>query len=237
MNKRLLAVAVAGGLGWYAWRKFIVVENEFYSNDDGGAVGGFIRTAAGIAAGDIFESDDLMLPNLNMQISTLYLEKVKKAENGIKAGWDAGKQKWFVHQDSVGIPTMAYGHVVLLTDNFKGGISEPEAVGLLLMDIQERLDFIRKNIKIKLTQGQFDALLDFIYNAGQGNFLGTGDTAKKLGNNIPKAINSSGFDAGFAQMTKHYNYVVSLPRFANSVRGLLNRHASQRNMAYLNKYD
>lgn len=236
MNKRLLAVAVAGGLGWYAWRKFIVVENEFYSNDDGGAVGGFIRTAAGIAAGDIFESDDLMLPNLNMQISTLYLEKVKKAENGIKAGWDAGKQKWFVHTDSAGFATMAYGHKVLATDNFRNGISEPEAVGLLLMDIQERLDLIRKKIKLKLTQGQFDALLDFIYNAGEGSYLGTGRTAKRLGNNIPKAINEIGFDAGFAQITKHYKYVVTLQDYLGSAKGLLNRHEAQRQMAYFNKY-
>lgn len=236
MLKKLAVVFLLGGGGYLVWRYMTVIDDEYYSNNTGFLpdVGGFIKTAAGMASGG--EDFDDMLPNKQMQVSTAYLPKIKQLENGIKKGWDSVSKKWFVHDDGAGFATIAYGHKVLKTDDYSKGISDAEATGLLLLDIQERLDFIRDRVTVPLTQGQFDALLDFIYNAGEGSYLGTGSAAKKLGNNIPKAINTGGFDAGFAQIRRHYEYVAGLPKYKNVAVGLLNRFKAQYMMAYNNEY-
>ena len=52
-------------------------------------------------------------------------------------------------------------------------ITQQEAERLLAKDLQQRADFINKQVTAKLTQHQFDALVSFVYNRGEGNFLST----------------------------------------------------------------
>lgn len=52
-------------------------------------------------------------------------------------------------------------------------ITKEEAVTLLLSRLQPVVEFINKVVLTPLTQNQFDALCDFVYNVGAGNFYGS----------------------------------------------------------------
>ncbi|UXO69971.1 lysozyme [Pantoea dispersa] len=87
------------------------------------------------------------------------------------------------YRDSVGIPTIGYGH----THGVKIGdvITGAQADDFLREDLKVAELTINTNAKVKLTQGQFDALASFVFNLGSGNFvkstllkkLNTGDYA------------------------------------------------------------
>lgn len=75
--------------------------------------------------------------------------------------------KLTAYQDAKGVWTIGYGH----TGGVKPGdrISMTHAEELLRDDLcrAERAASSVRNIR---TQGQFDAVVDFIYNCGEGNF-------------------------------------------------------------------
>ncbi len=68
-----------------------------------------------------------------------------------------------------GILTIGYGH----TKNVKQGdtITETQAEILLIYDLIDIENCIKKNVKIPLNQNQFDALVSLCFNIGCGNFL------------------------------------------------------------------
>lgn len=234
MLKKLAVLFLLGGGGYLIWRYMTMVDQEGYSDNTGFLpdVGGFIKTAAGMASGDFGMEDN----NSEMNISTSYLGLVKQMENGIKKGWDSQKKKWFVHLDSVGIETIAYGHVVKPGESFADGLSEAEAMGMLILDINNHAEYVRNKIKPKLTQNQFDAVVDFVYNTGPGSLMGTGKFSKKYGINPMSEFNDGGVVAGLAEMARHYQVLVTLPSFKSSANGLLNRKAMQQSMAYSGIY-
>lgn len=71
------------------------------------------------------------------------------------------------YQDCVGVWTIGYGH----TGNVKAGqvISKEEADRLLSQDLVKFESGVEKNVKVALTQNQFDALVSFCYNLGVGS--------------------------------------------------------------------
>lgn len=73
------------------------------------------------------------------------------------------------YKDSVGILTIGYGH----THAVKAGdvITGEQADAFLREDLQVAELTINTNVKVKLTQGQFDALTSFVFNLGSGNFV------------------------------------------------------------------
>lgn len=73
------------------------------------------------------------------------------------------------YKDSVGILTIGYGH----THAVKAGdvITGEQADSFLREDLQVAELTINTNVKVKLTQGQFDALASFVFNLGSGNFV------------------------------------------------------------------
>lgn len=80
-----------------------------------------------------------------------------------------------VYDDGAGNETIGYGHKVTdkekSDETFKGKtITREEADELLKKDLERAEDCVRKNVKVPLTQGQFDALVDFVFNVGCGNF-------------------------------------------------------------------
>jgi lysozyme len=74
------------------------------------------------------------------------------------------------YQDAGGVWTIGYGHT---GPDVKPGqtITEAEATELLLADLQTAVRCVNGAVRVPLTQGQFDALVDFAYNAGRGNLL------------------------------------------------------------------
>ena len=73
------------------------------------------------------------------------------------------------YQDSAGVWTIGYGHT---GPGVHAGqhITELEAEALLRTDTAAAVDCVRRAVQVNLTQVQFDALVDFCFNVGRGNF-------------------------------------------------------------------
>ena len=73
-----------------------------------------------------------------------------------------------VYLDVNGFPTIGYGHRLLHPESFPKGIVEAQATEILLSDLREAEQTVERMVKATLTQGQFDALVDFVFNMGSG---------------------------------------------------------------------
>ena len=74
-----------------------------------------------------------------------------------------------VYPDSRGIPTQGWGHTRGITFS-SPRCTQEQADAWLLEDEQTATDDVNRLVKVPLTQGEFDALVDFTYNLGGGNF-------------------------------------------------------------------
>lgn len=93
-----------------------------------------------------------------MQLSTEGLDLIKRFE-GFRGQ---------LYVDVAGFPTIGYGHRVVPPESFPGGVSQPQAADLLAADVSAAELAVGRLVKVALTQGQFDALVDFCFNLGAG---------------------------------------------------------------------
>ena len=93
-----------------------------------------------------------------MQLSAAGLELIKRSE-GFRGQ---------VYMDAAGLPTIGYGHRVTPAESFPGGIDEAQASAMLTKDVLEAEREVARLVRVLLTQGQFDALVDFCFNLGVG---------------------------------------------------------------------
>lgn len=93
-----------------------------------------------------------------MQLSTTGLALLKQSE-GFRSR---------VYLDAAGLPTIGYGHRLLHPESFPDGITEQQAAEILASDVREAEQAVRRLVRVPLAQGQFDALVDFCFNLGQG---------------------------------------------------------------------
>jgi len=73
-----------------------------------------------------------------------------------------------VYLDVNGFPTIGYGHRLVHPESFPNGITEAQAAGILVVDLREAEQAVSRLVRVPLEQGQFDALVDFCFNLGQG---------------------------------------------------------------------
>ena len=69
--------------------------------------------------------------------------------------------------DSVGLPTIGYGHLIKAGEKF-AQITESEAEKLLASDITLAEYAVDLHVEENLTQNEFDALVSFVFNVGTG---------------------------------------------------------------------
>ena len=109
------------------------------------------------------------VPPNTLSISANGVNFIKKGE-GFRAN---------AYQDSIGIWTIGYGTTAYSFDDddewedliMQAPISESKAEELLRQHIINNVQgYIYGLVKVDLTQGEFDALVSFIYNVGSGNF-------------------------------------------------------------------
>jgi lysozyme len=74
----------------------------------------------------------------------------------------------FRYLDSVGIPTIGYGHKIHASEVFAAAITEAQAKALLVSDTYAAEHNVNRLVRVPLTQNQFDALVDFTFNMGAG---------------------------------------------------------------------
>jgi lysozyme len=93
-----------------------------------------------------------------MQMSSAGLELLKRSEDF----------RSHTYLDAVGLPTIGYGHQLVHPECFPDGITEAQSAEILTSDLREAERAVSRLVKVALTQGQFDALVDFCFNVGTG---------------------------------------------------------------------
>jgi lysozyme len=108
------------------------------------------------------------MANENMKTGKLGQELIKHYEQGPEGGF--AKKRYFC---SSGKPTIGWGHVILPNEKaelWDAVIDEAKADAILANDLVKYENIIKKYVKTQLTQNQFDALVSFCLNAGEGDF-------------------------------------------------------------------
>lgn len=115
------------------------------------------------------------------------------------------------YQDSAGVWTIGYGHT---GPEVRAGqrVTEAQAEALLRADLELAVRCVRTAVKVSLEQHQFDALVDFCFNAGRGNFL----TSSLL-----RDLNRADFQSAAAQ------FGLWVHAGAKIVAGLVRRRAAE----------
>jgi lysozyme len=96
-----------------------------------------------------------------------------------------------VYKDVAGLPTIGYGHRLHPDESYPGGIAEPLAAELLARDVRGAQLAVQNLVKVPLTQGQFDALVDFCFNLGAGRLAAS---------TLLKALNRGRYDDAAQQL-------------------------------------
>lgn len=114
-----------------------------------------------------------------------------------------------------GKPTIGVGHVILPNENYQE-ITKEQAIDILAKDVERFEKAVKKHIIVPLNQNQFDALVSFIFNTGEGGIINTG---------VQKAVNASMFASVPAKLEEWSKFKVDGVLKTN--KSLLNRRKSE----------
>lgn len=115
------------------------------------------------------------------------------------------------YQDVRGIWTIGWGHT---GPEVCEGLTwtQEQADAALIKDTAWATTVVNEDVNVPLTQGEFDALVDFVFNAGSGNFRGS---------TMLKLLNEGDY-AGAAAQFDRWNYAGG-----KEVAGLLRRRQDE----------
>ena len=89
--------------------------------------------------------------------------------DGLKLIEESEGLRLTAYRDPIGILTIGYGHTG--SDVYEGQvITQTEAEDLLKQDLSVAEGAVKQYVKVDITQREFDALVDFCFNCGIGNF-------------------------------------------------------------------
>ncbi|HEY2598579.1 MAG TPA: lysozyme [Candidatus Dormibacteraeota bacterium] len=69
--------------------------------------------------------------------------------------------------------SIGFGHLLDAGETYANGITQDEADALLSADLRPREACVNSKVQVDITQAQFDALVDFVYNEGMDAFSGS----------------------------------------------------------------
>ena len=100
-------------------------------------------------------------------------QKVENPQKISQAGINLIKKYEGFRADSYKCPagkdTIGYGHLIRDGENYTK-ITEQEGEELLRTDVDFAEKAVKRYVKVNLNQNQYDALVNFVYNLGEGNF-------------------------------------------------------------------
>jgi lysozyme len=118
------------------------------------------------------------------------------------------------YQDVGGVWTVGYGHTG--PDLLAGmKISQADADALLRADLSVAVACVNRGVTEEISQPQFDALVDFCFNTGQGNFLRS---------SLLRYVNQGEFENAAAQ------FLLWVNAGGKRVEGLVRRRQAERAM-------
>lgn len=117
------------------------------------------------------------------------------------------------YQDSKGIWTIGWGHTVGVHAGMT--CTQARADAWLLADIQVAVAAVNRLVTVTLTQNEFDALVDLVFNIGAGNFAGS---------TVLRLLNAGGY-AGAAQHIDDWDMCAN-----KELAGLLRRRQAETNV-------
>jgi lysozyme len=126
------------------------------------------RTVDRLPAGELLNPG--LVPKDIIALRTVYprgLSVTKLAE-----GWEP-----YLYNDAAGYCTIGYGHLIKKErcngsepSDFRKGLTMTGGDTLLLSDLESARYAVSSSVTVPLTDGQFAALTDFVFNVGGGNF-------------------------------------------------------------------
>jgi lysozyme len=142
--------------------------------------------------------------NKNLKPSAAELQAIKHAE---LPGGELKAQYLKPYADPLGLCTIGWGHLLQKsgctgdetaeidgeTVTLKNGITQAQAQSLFDTDVAAKVQLIDDTVKVPLTQNQFDALLDFVFN---------GNPVQYKGSSLLKDINCQNYDDVPAQFRR-----------------------------------
>lgn len=105
---------------------------------------------------------------------------MKYSRNGLDLTEQFEGCRLMAYQDVIGVPTIGYGHTKGVRLGMSSSLEQAEA--WLLEDISYAEAMVNRLVKVPLSQNQFDALTDMVFNIGVGNFQGS-TLLRKLNSN------------------------------------------------------
>jgi lysozyme len=118
------------------------------------------------------------------------------------------------YQDVGGVWTIGYGHTG--PDLLAGmKISQADADALLRADLTVAVSCVNRGVTEEIVQSQFDAMVDFCFNVGRGNFLQS---------TLLRKVNLSDFEGAAAQ------FLLWVNAGGKKVEGLVRRRQAEQAM-------
>lgn len=111
-----------------------------------------------------------------------------------RCGWDPVRQLYFPYKDYRGFPTMGIGHLIRKDDDFSNGLTEDGVQQLFAGDLAPVETAIEKYVVVPLTQHQFDALVDFGFNAGTERLNPFDNPSNPGGNSAIRLLNAGRYE-------------------------------------------
>lgn len=142
-------------------------------------------------------------------------DNLKTSANGLEhiTKWEGLMLKRYICP--AGKPTIGVGHVILPGEDYQV-ITKEQALEILAKDVERFEKAVKTYITVELNQNQFDALVSFVFNTGEGGIKNTG---------VQKTINAGKFSEVPQKLAEWSKFRVN--GILKTNQGLLNRRKSE----------